>query len=459
MIVDIFLHNGLIVSEHGAFHGGIAIRNGTIHSLVREGVHVQAKKTIDLEGKIILPGVVDGHVHFHDPGRAYWEGYRTGSMAAAAGGITTVIEMPLNGIPPTIDRQKLIEKREKIGGRSVVDYAHWAGLVDDNVDEMQDLADAGVVAFKAFMSGAATEEFTGVQDRQLYGGLLKTAQLGTVLGLHAENGSVIEYLEAKLQSEGRCDPAAWTESRPPETELDAIQRALFWAKQTGGNAHIVHVSLAEGVQAVSAAKAAGVHISVETCPHFLVFNEEDFLQRGAELKCDPPLRPKDEVERLWDAVLDGQVDVIASDHAPCRVEDKLQGDGDIWQAWAGITGIQSMLPSIWTEGVQKRGLPMTEVVRMMCSNPARLFGLFPKKGALLPGSDADLVVLDPQAGQELTHDDLLNKNKHSPYVGRHLHGQIVQSYVRGRCVYDRGEILVEPGHGRLIAQRARYQPF
>lgn len=459
MVVDLYLQNGLMVSEQGTFHGGIAIHDGIVTGLVREGERVEANQSIDLAGKIILPGVVDGHVHFHDPGRAYWEGYRTGSMAAAAGGITTVIEMPLNGIPPTIDRPKLIEKREKIDGRAVVDYAHWAGLVDDNLDEMQDLADAGVVAFKAFMSGAATEEFTGIQDRQLYGGLLKTAQLGTVLGLHAENGSVIEYLEAKLQSEGRCDPAAWLESRPPVTELDAIQRALFWAEQTGGNAHIVHVSLEEGVRAVCAAKAAGVNVSVETCPHFLVFSEEDFLQQGAELKCDPPLRPKDEVERLWAAVLERQVDVIASDHAPCRVEDKLQGDGDIWQAWAGVTGIQSMLPAIWDEGVQKRELPMTEVVRMLCANPARLFGLYPKKGALLPGSDADLVVLDPQAAKMLKAEDLLNKNKHSPYVGRRLHGIVAQTYVRGRCVYDRGRILVDPGHGRLIAQRARYQPF
>ena len=450
MRADLVLTNAYIVNENSQFWGSIAIANGKIQALVFGDDLPETQEVLDLQGKILLPGLVDDHVHFHSPGRDEWEGYRSGSMAAAAGGVTTVLEMPLNCIPPTIDRIKLIEKRAHAKDQSIVDYAHWGGLVTNNLTEIPELAQAGVIGLKAFMSGAATEEFSGINDALLYAGLKQSRQLGVVIGLHAENGDVISHLEGELQSKGRVDLRAWLESRPPETEIDAIRRVLHWAEATNGLAHIVHVSVAEGVRLVAEAKTRGVNVTVETCPHFLCFDEEDYLSMGPELKCDPPVRTRAEVDALWQCVLEGLIDVIASDHAPATIEQKNQGIDNIWKAWAGITGIQTMLPAILTEGVHKRGLTYSSLVRMMSSNPARIFGLYPHKGSLQPGSDADIVVLDPEQEWQLDVSQLFNKNKHSAYEGFAFKGAVEQVIVRGKTVFLKGEILAEPGYGKLL---------
>lgn len=450
MTYDLYIKNGIVVTPKGSFQGGVAVSGEKIVQLLEGSPDLEAEKVEDVQGKIILPGLVDSHVHFHDPGRADWEGYPAGSKAALAGGVTTVIEMPLNGLPPTIDREKLLSKRAQIQNRSLVDYALWGGLVDDNVDQIEGLVQEGVAGLKAFMSGAATEEFPGVSDAQLYAGLKKSKTLGITIGLHAENGPVIDYLERKLQAEGRIDPKAWLESRPPETEIEAIRRLIYWSEVTGGYAHVVHVSLAEGVQLIQMSRARGNQITVETCPHFLVFTAEDFLREGFELKCDPPVRSRAEVEALWEKVLTGHISNIASDHAPCLLEDKHPASENIWDAWAGITGIQSMLPAIWTEGVRKRGLDASDLVRMMAANPAKIYGLCPQKGTLLPGADADVVIFDPHVSWELKADDLFSKNKHSAYVGKRFVGQVKQTYLRGQLVFKDGEFFAEPGYGRLL---------
>lgn len=455
MRADLYLKNGLIVTEEATFLGGVVVEKGKISQLVSGDVAIDAHKIIDLEGKALLPGIVDGHVHFNEPGREHWEGYRTGSMAAAAGGVTTVLDMPLNATPPTIDRPKLLHKRETVSGESVVDYANWGGLVDNNLDALDELNAEGVVGFKAFVSESGVD-FERLDDDLIYAGLLRMRELGSVIGLHAENEYVTSFLGRRLRAAGRIDRAAWPESRPPETELEAVERALFWAKITGGNLHLVHVSIASAVRAVSRAKQDSVYVTVETCPHYLFFDHDDFIRIGPGAKCAPPIRARENIETLWTCVLEGMVDTIGSDHCPCTLAEKELGNDNIWQAWGGITGIQTMLPVMLTEGVYKRGLSLPALAKLMAGNPARLFGLYPRKGAMLPGSDADLVVVDLEKEWILSADHLFNKNKHSPYVGYAFRGSVECTIVRGEMVYHHGQIQVQPGFGQLLR---RAQPY
>jgi allantoinase len=458
MKADLYLKNGLIVTEETTFQGGVVVGRGKIIQLVSGDAAVEAAETIDLQGKVVLPGLVDDHVHFNEPGRAHWEGYRTGSMAAAAGGITTFMEMPLNATPPSIDRAKLLHKREAIRNEPVVDYAHWGGLVDNNLDALDGLHEEGVIAYKAFMSASGVD-FERVNDDVLYAGLLRARELGNVVGVHAENEYVTALLGQQLRDAGRRDRAAWHESRPPSTELEAINRAIYWAKVAAGNLHIVHVTIADGIRAAAQARQAGVRVTVETCPHYLFFDQDDFIRIGPAAKCAPPIRSRPEVEKLWACVLDGLVDTIASDHSPCPWADKEPGMENIWKAWGGVSGVQTMLPVMLTEGVHKRGLSLSSLARMMAANPARIFGLYPQKGTLLPGADADLVVVDPDKEWTLSAEDLFYKNKHSAYTGYSFKGAVERTIVRGVTVYRDGHITVSPGFGQLLRRNKPYNYF
>ncbi|MBK8048799.1 MAG: allantoinase AllB [Anaerolineales bacterium] len=449
MPVDLYLKNGRVITETGEVYRGVAIHDGEIVELVADNRGVAARTEIDLGGKLVLPGLVDDHVHFNEPGREHWEGYTTGTMAAAAGGVTTIMEMPLNATPPTINRQNLQNKQAAVRDKAVIDYALWGGLVDNNVADLDDLHAGGVIGFKGFMSASGVD-FARINDDVLYAGLCKAKALGNVVAVHAENEWVTGLLGQQLRDEGRIDRAAWLESRPPATELEALNRAIYWAGVTGGPLHVVHTTIAAGMQAAQTAKAAGVNVTVETCSHYLAFDEADFVRIGPAAKCAPPLRSRAEVEALWQCVLDGLVDTLASDHSPCPWADKAPGLENIWKAWGGISGVQSLLPVLLTEGVHKRGLALPDLVRMTAGNPARIFGLYPRKGSLLPGADADLVVIDLDAEWELAVEDLFYKHKHSAYVGRRFKGKVERTLVRGKTVFEHGRICVEPGYGQLL---------
>jgi allantoinase len=453
---DLLLKNGLIVTEAGSFTGGIAVKEGKIAELFRVEEGVQAEKVIDAKGLVILPGLVDGHAHFNEPGREHWEGYKTGSMAAAAGGVTTVLDMPLNATPPTINHAHLLEKRRVVANQSVVDYGHWGGFVDNNLAELEAMNADGVIGYKAFASNSGVD-FARINDDLIYAGLVEMKRLGNLIGLHAENEWVTTYLADQLKKSGRIDRAVWPESRPPATELETVQRACFWAGVAGGNLHIVHVSIAEGIQAITQARRAGSQVTSETCPHYLFFDESDFEKIGPAAKCAPPIRSRDNVEKLWNEVLGGHVDTIGSDHSPCNWEEKQKGMENIWQAWGGISGIQSMLPVLLTEGYHKRRLPLELLVKMTSSNPARLFGLYPQKGAIVPGADADLVLVDLEKEWTLTADDLFYKNKHSAYVGRKFKGKVISTVVRGEVVFDKEQIQAQPGYGKLLKRQYPYR--
>jgi allantoinase len=449
------LKNARIVTETAEFHGGVLIEGEKIARVVEGDSEASAAKVIDLGGKALLPGVVDDHVHFNEPGRAHWEGYYTGSMGAAAGGATSVFEMPLNATPPTINRDLLARKRQVVRDQAVVDYGNWGGLVDNNLEDLQGLDEDGVIGFKAFMSNSGVD-FARVDDDILYAGLKFAGNAGNLIGVHAENEYVTRFLGQEMRASGRTDRASWYESRPPESELEAIQRACYWTGYAGGNLHIVHITIAAGMQAVAEAKDRGVRVTSETCPHYLFFDHQDYERLGPAAKCAPPLRSRQDVDALWECVLGGLVDTIASDHSPCIWEDKARGMDDIWKAWGGISGIQTMLPALLTEGVHKRGLPLTALVRMVSGNPARIFGVYPQKGALLPGSDADLVVVDLEKEWTLRADQLFYKNKHSAYVGATFKGSVERTILRGQTVYQDGEIKVQPGYGRPLVRNQRY---
>ena len=446
---DLYIRNGQIVTEETSFWGGITVQDGKIAQLISGNPDITAPDTIDVQGKAILPGLIDPHVHFSEPRPDAYEGFLTGTMAAAASGITTVIEMPLNASPPTIDGKNLRRKQAVVKQNAIIDVGLWGGLVENNLVDLPDLADGGVLAFKAFMSDSASD-FARADDDIIYAGLQFAAEHDLPVGVHCENEYITRYLKEVLQANGRYDLAAWPESRPPFQELEAIDRAIHLARAAGGQLHIVHVSQGEGIRKTVQARREGVQVTNETCPQYLLLDEDDYLRIGATAKCAPVIRPREIVEDLWTCVLAGQVDVIASDHSPCLLSQKAGVAHDVWQIWGGISGVQTMLPGLLTEGVHKRGLSLSALVRMMSSNPARIFGLYPSKGSLLPGADADFTVVDLDKKWTLTADQLFYQNKHSAFVDYIFQGAVIQTFVRGRCVFREGQIEAEPSYGKLL---------
>jgi allantoinase len=451
---DLYISNALIIEEDGAWRGGLGILDGKVVARFEGMADVTANEVVDAGGLPVLPGLIDAHVHFNEPGRTDWEGFDCGSMGAAAGGVTTVVDMPLNNFPAVVDGATLAAKRAALDGRSVVDYLLWGGLVTDNVATLAAQDAAGAAAYKAFMSNSGIDDFAAVTDGVLLDGLRHAARVGKLVAVHAESEALTAYLTQQICATGRIDRRAWLESRPPFTELEAIERALLLARIAQARLHIVHVSIAEGIDQIDAARRRGQPVTCETCPHYLVLDEDDFVTIGPTAKCAPPLRSRGNVEALWQRVLAGQVDLIASDHSPCPTADKQRGDGDIWAAWGGISGVQTTLPLMLDEGVHRRGMPLPLLARLTSAAPARLFGLYPRKGSLRVGADADLTIVDPDQEWVVRADDLLARHKHSPYEGRRLRGRVRATLVRGRVVYREGAIVAPPGHGRLVAAEA-----
>lgn len=445
---DLVLRGGTVILPTGQRQADIGITDGTISAIgseVRDGA-----ETIDARDLVILPGVVDAHVHFNEPGRADWEGWEAGTRGAAAGGVTTVLEMPLNAHPPTTTVAAFDEKVAVASKKALVDFGLWGGLVPENLTHLDALHQRGVIGFKAFMSESGIADFSRVPDGVLAIGLKTTARLNAIVGVHAESQEMVERLSAERRADG--ERLAWCRARPPVAEVEAIRRLLVCMRGAGKGvrAHVVHVSCAAGLAEVDAARAKGVSITAETCPHYLAFTETDFERIGPPLKCAPPIRDSATREALWDELLAGRVDLVGSDHSPCPAADKQKGEDDVWQAWGGVSGIQSTLPVLLTEGVHARGLTLERVAHLTSTAPAQLFGLYPRKGAIAVGADADLVVVDPQREWTLEPEQLQTRSGISPYLGRSFRGAVVRTLVRGRTVFVDGEVTGQPGWGRLL---------
>lgn len=452
---DIMIKNGTVVTHYGEFNADLTIRNEKITGLFSPGEKENSKEIIDATGMLIFPGIIDSHVHFNEPGRESWEGFKTGSFSAAAGGITVVIDMPLNSSPCTLNKKEL-ERKIEIGRKnSIIDFGLWGGAIPDNILNLADLNNGGIAGFKSFLCYSGIDEFKKINDAEFIEILNQINKFKKVYGLHSENDDIVNYLSKKYQRENRVDRRAYLDSRPPITEKEAISRIIFYIKQLKPSCaiHFLHISLSDTIEIINQAKNLGCDVTVETCPHYLSLTDEDFEILGPVAKCSPPLRSKENVNRLWEYVKNGSVDVISSDHSPCTFKEKEKGEENIWKAWGGISGIQTMLPIMFSEGVIKRKLPLSHLIKMMSYNPSKLFGFYPKKGILKPGSDADIVLFNPNEKWVLKKGNLFYKNKYSPFIGKVITGKVEKTLLRGRVIYEKGEIKVHKGIGKYLRSR------
>ena len=417
----------------------LAVTDGVIAALGPD-VEGRAREEIDARGLLVLPGIVDAHVHLNDPGRAHWEGFDTGTAALAAGGTTCAVDMPLNALPPTIDGAGFDAKVAAAAGRLYVDIALWGGLVPGDPDRLDELAARGVIGFKAFMSASGVPEFPAADDATLFDGMERAAALGLPVAVHAESDAITAALGARAVAEGRVTVRDYLSSRPVVAETEAIGRALAIAEVTGCALHVVHVSTARGVALVAAARARGVDATCEVCPHHLVLDADDAERLGAVAKCAPPLRPAGEVAALRDAVERGDVDWLATDHSPAPADLK-QGD-DALRWWGGIAGAQTLLALAFDL------LGADRLPELLAAAPARRLRLA-GKGMLEPGADADIALLHPAGAWTVAREDLLDRHKLSPFAGRTLRGRVVRTILRGRTVAIEGRLAGEPA-GRIV---------
>ena len=385
---DLIVRNGEIVQAAGlASMVDVGVVDGRIVATEPELSGTTCAE-LDAAGCLVLPGAIDPHVHFNEPGRTTWEGWATGSAALVAGGVTTCIEMPLNAHPPTINRAAFDAKCAAATARSLADFALWGGLTPDSLDHLEDLALAGVIGFKAFMSSTGTDDFQRADDDTLFRGMQVAARLDLPVAVHAENDAITAGLARRAAESGAFGMRDYLGSRPEVAELEAIQRAILLAEAAGCALHVVHVSTGAGVTLIAEARARGVDVSCETCPHYLAFTDEDAERIGALAKCAPPLRQAATREALWDTVFAGDVDMLASDHSPAPPEMKQSADA--FANWGGISGCQHLAPVMMTLAAE-HALPVSEVVRLLSANAAERFRLPNKKGLTL-GADADLVI-------------------------------------------------------------------
>lgn len=456
---DMLLAGGKVVLEDSVVDADVAVRDGRIAALGKE--LGDAKEVTDARGLYVLPGVIDGHVHLCEPGRTEWEGFETGTAALAAGGTTCYVDMPLNNLPATCDGESLRLKLEAASGKNRVDYALYGGVVPDNLGagQLEELDRGGVVGYKAFLSTCGfgvPGDFKNINDYELYTGMKKLAELGQMIALHCENAAICDRMGEDAQAGGRTDMYAYLDSRPIFTEVESVRRALYIAKITGCKTHFVHLSSAEAVAAVLRSRQKGMDVSIESCPHYFALDRDQCKRIGAAAKCSPPIRSAEESEALWKELLAGSIDVLGSDHSPCPPSMKESG-GDIFKAWGGLSACQNMLDVMFDEAVQKRGMRPDRLMKLLSSNPARVFGI-PGKGRIEPGLDADIVLLKPNSPYVLKTEDLLYRHKHSAYVGREIGCQVMKTILRGNVVYERGRGVVGVPSGRYVKKGIPFTP-
>jgi allantoinase len=430
----------------------VVVRGDHLHVGVVDGLIADVgpelgpgREEIDARGLAVLTGMVDAHVHLNDPGRAHWEGFETGTAALAAGGVTCAFDMPLNASPPTVDAASFDAKVAAAHGRARVDFALWGGIVPGGVGRLDQLAERGVVGFKAFMCPTGIDDFVMADPDTLFRGMERAAALGLPVAVHAEDPAVTEPLTAQARAEGRTGIRDYMASRPVEAEVNAIRTALDLASQAGCSLHVVHVSSGAGVREVVEARERGVDVTCETCPHYLVLSDDDAVALGAVAKCGPPLRPAAESELLWRLLVAGEIDFVASDHSPCPSE--MKGAEDAFAVWGGIAGGQTTLPLLHTHG-PGHGLSPAGLGALLSAAPAARFGLA-GKGALAPGRDADIVLVDVGPPWTLTEENLVSRHPLSPFVGQTLRARVVRTMVRGVTVWADGA-PVGAGQGRLV---------
>ncbi|WP_406464932.1 allantoinase AllB [Streptomyces sp. NBC_00111] len=438
--VQLVLRSTRVITPEGTRPASIAVSGGTIAAVLPHDAEVPAGARVeDFGDDVLLPGLVDTHVHVNDPGRAEWEGFWTATRAAAAGGITTLLDMPLNSLPPTTTVGNLRVKQEVAAPKAHVDTGFWGGALPSNVKDLRPLFEAGVFGFKCFLSPSGVEEFPELDQEQLARSMAEIAGFGGLLIVHAEDP---HHLAAAPQRGGERY-ADFLASRPRDAENTAIGNLIAHARRLSARVHVLHLSSSDALPLIAAAKAEGVRVSVESCPHFLTLTAEEVPDGATEFKCCPPIREAANQDALWAGLADGTIDCIVSDHSPCTTDLKTP---DFASAWGGISSLQLGLPAVWTEA-RRRGHGLEDVVRWMSAGPAELAGLS-RKGAIEVGRDADFAVLAPEETFTVDPAGLFHRNQVTAYAGKTLHGVVRSTWLRGTRIAADG-VLTEPT-GRLL---------
>lgn len=447
--MGVLLRGGALVFKDSIIEGEILVEEGKI-SRVGKSIESGYTKTVDLRGRLVMPGAVDPHVHGREPGLEYKDDFYRTSRAAVLGGVTTVLEMP-NTIPPVDSPSVLLEKKRVLSGRSFVDFGLYAVLYDYSEDpdavgsRIVDLVRNGAIGFKAFMA-QTTGNLPPPSFRTVYRALELSRRLGFVVVFHAEDRECVEFFTSRVVREGREGLRAYSEARPPLCEELSIEHVTSMAESSGGNAYIAHLSAASALGTIERRRRASANIYVEVTPTYLFFDYDQHEKLGALVKVNPPIRGSRNRSKLWAALSRGLIDVVATDHAPHAEHEKRT---DFWRAAAGVASVQHLVPLMLTAALDGL-MPLGEVVRLCSENPARIFGLYPTKGSLLPGADADIVVADPAAEYTVRDESLAYKSRLSPYVGWRLRGRIDKVFLRGELVVDGGDLAIEKPVGRPI---------
>ena len=455
MSVDLVLRGRRVVTPEGVRAASVHVDRdaGTIVAVAAFDALPAGVTWVDAGDAVLMPGVVDTHVHVNQPGRTEWEGFRTATEAAAAGGITALVDMPLNSIPATTTLAALAEKQASTTGQLWIDVGFWGGVVPGNAAELAPMAARGALGFKCFLVESGVDEFGFVREPELRPAMEELARVRRPLLVHAEvPGPIDDAAAAQARAQPPLDPrhyATYLASRPRAAEDDAVRLVVRLCRETQARTHIVHHASSDSLPLIAAARAAGLPFSAETCPHYLSFAAEDIPDGATAFKCAPPIRERDNRELLWQALRAGTLGLVASDHSPCAPALKRLDAGDFQAAWGGISGLQLALSVVFTEA-RARGFDIADVVRWMCAGPAELAGVAGRKGTIAAGADADLVVFRDDATQVVTAEKLRHRHKLTPYAGRTLAGVVESTYVRGRRVWHAGALEGDAPHGRTF---------
>lgn len=449
-MLDLVITNGNLVTHERIFPADIGIKDGKYAAFCAPGTAPEAAATTDAAGKFVFPGIIDCHAHLNEPGFEYREDFATGTRAAAAGGTTTVFDMPLNQEPPLVSRAIFNKKSGLIGPKAVIDYALWGGMVDYNLNDLADLHACGVAAFKAFVCPMGTSSFTSVHMGQARTGMNILKPRGAMTGFHCEEYGLVLEAEARALAEGRNGIDDFLAAHDVFCEYVATRNVIDLCRETGAKTYICHVSHPSVAQLVKDAIHEGLPIVGETCPHYLGFTEDLVRDVGAPAKCTPPMRSAEARDALWAYVLDGTLSCVGSDHSPAADEEKDNATKNIWQAWGGLNAIQFFLPMMFDLVVHRKGLSPTWISRLMDYNPARVFGLYGRKGAFELGFDGDAVIVDPDAAWKVAGKDLLTKGHVTAFEGVSGRGRATEVFVRGALAAKNGECVGKHGYGEYV---------
>lgn len=445
-IVDLVINGATIVSPDAEIRASLAILNGKIHAIGAAETMPQARETLDATGLHILPGAIDVHVHFRDPGYPQKEDFASGTAAAAFGGVTTVFDMP-NTLPTIATAEALAAKHEIASAKARVDYGLYAVLGEDTIARVDDLIAGGIIGFKCYM-GNTFGKIASPSTGAMLEAFETVAPTGKRISLHAETNSVMERREARLRAAGLTRPLDHLASRPAVVAVEAVSRAAILAEWTGARVHILHISSAAELRPLAEAKARGVDITGETCPQYLILSADDYATFGGVIRVNPPVREAENRDPIWQALVDGTIDMVATDHAPHSIEEKTRAD--IWTVDCGFPGVETQMPAMLTE-IGKRGASLRDYVRWSAENPAKRFGLFPRKGALMVGSDADIALVDINREWIIEDAKMQSIAKISPWDGRRVKGLPIHTLVRGRFVMKDRVLQAETrGWGRSV---------